>query len=145
MNELLLYGTVGSSWWDEEFFTAKTVRESLADMTGPLTVRINSGGGIATEGQAIYTALRGYSGEVHIVVEGIAASAASLIAMAGSSITMSTGAIMMIHDPASWYVSAISTLGTVWRDCVAEALRLIFIPVGVEDDEEPKDRASETH
>ncbi len=41
-------------------------------------------------------------------------------------------------------VSAISTLGTVWRDCVAEGLRLIFIPVGVEDDEEPKDRASET-
>ena len=41
-------------------------------------------------------------------------------------------------------MSAISTLGTVWRDCVAEGLRLIFIPVGVEDDEEPKDRASET-
>jgi hypothetical protein len=41
-------------------------------------------------------------------------------------------------------VSAISTLGTVWRDCLAEGLRLIFIPVGVEDDEEPKDRASET-
>ena len=41
-------------------------------------------------------------------------------------------------------LSAISTLGTVWRDCVAEGLRLIFIPVGVEDDEEPKDRASET-
>ena len=41
-------------------------------------------------------------------------------------------------------LSAISTLGTVWRDCVAEGLRLIFIPVGVEDDEEPKGRASET-
>ena len=43
-----------------------------------------------------------------------------------------------------WQMSAISTLGTVWRDCLAEGLRLIFIPVGVEDDEEPKDRASET-
>src|SRR5690606_13808703 len=41
-------------------------------------------------------------------------------------------------------LSAISTLGTVWRDCLAEGLRLIFIPVGVEDDEEPKDRASES-
>ncbi|PTX38715.1 ATP-dependent protease ClpP protease subunit [Gemmobacter caeni] len=100
MNELLLYGTVGSSWWDEEYFTARTVRDTLAGMSGPLTVRINSGGGIATEGQAIYTALRGYAGAVNVVVEGIAASAASLIAMAGDTITMSPGSILMIHDPA---------------------------------------------
>lgn len=50
----------------------------------------------------------------------------------------------LIEEYVSVLVSAISTLGTVWRDCVAEGLRLIFIPVGVEDDEEPKDRASET-
>lgn len=109
MNELLLYGTVGSSFWDEEFFTAKTVRDSLAGMSGPLTVRINSGGGIATEGQAIYSALRGYGGEVAIVIEGIAASAASLIAMAGDTITMTHGAIMMVHDPATWYVDGRGT------------------------------------
>lgn len=105
MNELLLYGTVGSSWWDEDFFTAKTVRDALAGMSGPLTVRINSGGGIATEGQAIYTALRGYAGAVSIIVEGIAASAASLIAMSGDTITMSPGAILMIHDPAQDWLS----------------------------------------
>ena len=109
MNELLLYGTVGSSFWDEEFFTAKTVRESLSGMSGPLTVRINSGGGIATEGQAIYTALRAYDGPVDIVIEGIAASAASLIAMAGDSITMSLGSIMMVHDPASWWIDGRGT------------------------------------
>ncbi len=109
MNELLLYGTVGSSWWDEEFFTAKTVREALAGMSGPLTVRINSGGGIATEGQAIYTALRGYDGQVDVIVEGVAASAASLIAMAGDTITMTPGALMMIHDPASWYIEGRGT------------------------------------
>jgi ATP-dependent protease ClpP protease subunit len=104
MNELLLYGTVGSSFWDEECFTAKTVRDELAGLSGPITVRINSGGGIATEGQAIYTALRSYAGQVDVVIEGIAASAASLIAMAGDTITMTTGSIMMIHDTASWYV-----------------------------------------
>lgn len=109
MNELLLYGTVGSSFWDEEFFTAKTVRESLAGMSGPVTVRINSGGGIATEGQAIYTALRGYDGPVNIVIEGIAASAASLISMAGDTITMSLGAVMMIHDPATWWTDGRGT------------------------------------
>ncbi|MBJ2150638.1 head maturation protease, ClpP-related [Paracoccus sp. IB05] len=109
MNELVLYGTVGSSWWEEEYFTAKMVREALAGMSGPLTVRINSGGGIATEGQAIYAALRGYEGQVNIVVEGVAASAASLIAMAGETITMTPGALLMIHDPASWYVDGRGT------------------------------------
>lgn len=102
MNEILLYGTVGSSFWDEEYFTARQVREALTGMGGPVTVRINSGGGIATEGQAIYTALRGHDGPVHVVVEGIAASAASLVAMAGDTITMSLGSVMMIHDPATW-------------------------------------------
>lgn len=109
MNELRLYGTVGSSFWDEEYFTARQVREQLDGMSGPLTVRINSGGGIATEGQAIYTALRAYEGEVQVVIEGVAASAASLIAMAGDSITMTLGAIMMIHDPASWWVEGRGT------------------------------------
>lgn len=109
MNELRLYGTVGGSFWDEEYFTAKQVREQLDGMSGPLTVRINSGGGVATQGQAIYTALRGYEGEVHVIIEGVAASAASLIAMAGDSITMTLGAIMMIHDPASWYVEGRGT------------------------------------
>lgn len=100
MTELLLYGTIGASWWEEEFFTARMVRDWLAGLSGPLTVRLNSGGGIATEGQAIYAALRSHPGPVEIIVEGVAASAASLIAMAGDTITMSPGALMMIHDPA---------------------------------------------
>lgn len=109
MNELRLYGTVGSSFWDEEYFTAKQVREQLDGMSGPLTVRINSGGGVAAEGQAIYTALADYDGEVNIIVEGIAASAASLIAMSGDNIVMTIGSVMMIHDPASWYVDGRGT------------------------------------
>lgn len=100
MHELYLYGTVGASFWDEEHFTPSMVREMLADKSGPLTVRLNSGGGIAVDGQAIYTMLVDYPGEVHVVVDGIAASAASLIAMAGDTITMRRGSIMMIHDPA---------------------------------------------
>lgn len=100
MNEITLYGTVGASWWDDEFFTPTTVRDKIAAMTGPLTVRINSGGGIATDGQTIYSILRDYPGTVAVVIDGIAASAASLIAMAGDTITMREGALMMIHDPA---------------------------------------------
>ena len=123
MNELLLYGTVGASWWDEEFFTAREVREFLASASGPVTVRINSGGGLATEGQAIYTALRAYDGPVDVVVEGIAASAASLIAMAGDTITMSNGALMMIHDPAQWAGDGRGTEDDHLR--LAKTLRLI--------------------
>lgn len=103
MNELVLYGTVGASWWEEEYFTAKEVREKLAGMSGDLLVRINSGGGIATEGQAIYTALKDYrgKGKVTVQIDGVAASAASLIAMAGEEIIMRLGAWMLIHDPAT--------------------------------------------
>jgi ATP-dependent protease ClpP protease subunit/phage major head subunit gpT-like protein len=109
MTEIYLYGSVGASWWEEDYFTAKSVRDQLAGLSGPLTVRINSGGGIATEGQAIYTALRGYNGTVDVIIEGVAASAASLIAMAGDTITMTPGAILMIHDPANWYVEGRGT------------------------------------
>lgn len=103
MNEIVLYGTVGASFWEEDYFTAAMVRNMLAERSGDLTVRINSGGGIATEGQAIYTMLKDYPGAVHIVVDGVAASSASLIAMAGDTITMRLGAWMLIHDPAQLF------------------------------------------
>ncbi|MBT0779557.1 head maturation protease, ClpP-related [Paracoccus sp. pheM1] len=109
MNEIFLTGTVGNSFWEEDCFTAKTVREMIAGMSGPLTVRINSGGGIATEGQAIYTSLKNYDGDVTVIIEGIAASAASLIAMAGDKIVMPLGSIMMVHDPANWWTQGRGT------------------------------------
>lgn len=100
-NELVLYGSVGFDWWGDEYFTAKTVREQLAVMTGDITVRINSGGGIASEGQAIYTMLVDYPGKVTVIVDGVAASAASLISMAGDEIIYRLGAWTLIHDPAT--------------------------------------------
>ncbi|WP_273687355.1 head maturation protease, ClpP-related [Ketogulonicigenium vulgare] len=109
MNEIFLTGTVGQSFWDEEYFTATSVRALLAEASGPLTVHINSGGGIASEGQAIYALLKDYADEVTVVVDGIAASAASLIAMAGDQIVMPMGSILMIHDPASWAVAGRGT------------------------------------
>jgi len=98
--EILLFGTVGDAWYGD-YFTAGDVVMALAEI-GPaqdVTVRINSGGGIATEGAAIHAALAMHAGKVTISVEGIAASAASLIAMAGDDIAIRQGAILMIHDP----------------------------------------------
>ncbi len=100
-NELVLYGSVGVDWWSDDYFTAKQVRQQLAQMSGDITVRINSGGGIASEGQAIYTMLVDYPGKVTVIVDGVAASAASLISMAGDEIVYRLGAWTLIHDPAT--------------------------------------------
>lgn len=110
MNEIRLYGTVGYDFWDDQCFTAREVGDHLAEMEdGPVTVRINSGGGLAAEGQAIYTLLQDSGRDVTVVIDGIAASAASLIAMAGDTIRMPLGSQMMIHDPAQWYTEGRGT------------------------------------
>ena len=101
-NELVLTGTVGAYWFDDGF-TAAEVSGALAQVgrDTDIKVRLNSGGGIATEGTAIHSALAAHKGRVDIVVEGVAASAASVIAMAGASLTMALGAVLMIHDAAT--------------------------------------------
>ena len=99
--ELCLYGTVGGSWWDEEYFTASEVNGALEEMSGDIVVRLNSGGGSAFQGIAIQNALLRYDGEVTVSVEALAASAASVIAMAGDDVVMQPGSMMMIHDPSS--------------------------------------------
>ncbi|MFT0892219.1 head maturation protease, ClpP-related [Pseudochelatococcus sp. G4_1912] len=100
---LHLYGVVGENYWGEGF-TALQVIEALADhgRDNDITVHINSGGGIASEGVAIFNALTVHKGRVRVEVDAIAASAASIIAMAGDDIVMRAGALMMIHDPASF-------------------------------------------
>lgn len=89
---LNLFGVVG------EDFTSASVAAALTG-AGDLTVRINSGGGYAHEGAAIHALLTAHPGNVDVEIIGIAASAASLIAMAGKTITMADGAVLMIHDP----------------------------------------------
>ena len=100
--ELVLYGFVGDDFWDDGF-TASEVIDALAMLghDADITVRINSGGGYTSDGVAIYNALKAHRGDVAVVIDAIAASAASVIAMAGDNITMREGALMMIHDPAA--------------------------------------------
>lgn len=99
--ELVLYGFVGENYWGDGF-TASDVIDALAEVGRDMdvTVRINSGGGYTDDGIAIYNAFVAHKGDVTIVVDAMAASAASVIAMAGDTITMRTGSLMMIHDPA---------------------------------------------
>lgn len=99
--ELLLYGSIASqSWYEDEV----TPREFAADLkkcgSKNLMVRINSGGGDVFAAQAIYTMLKGYVGKKTMHIDGICASAATIIACAGDSIEMPRNALYMIHNPA---------------------------------------------
>lgn len=98
--ELLIYEDIGEDWWDGGGLTAKTVREQLdrAGLYSRISVRINSPGGDAFEGVAIGNVLKATGKPVDVAVDGIAASAASIIAMCGSTITMAHNAMMMIHN-----------------------------------------------
>ncbi|MBO9424682.1 Clp protease ClpP [Labrenzia sp. R4_1] len=100
--ELVLYGFVGENLWDAGF-TAREVLSALAEhgSQNDLKVRLNSGGGYVDDGRSIYNALKVHEGQVTVFVDGVAASSASLIAMAGDKIVMRSGALMMIHDPAT--------------------------------------------
>lgn len=100
--ELYLYGDIveDSYVWDkeEEYISAKKVRTELAKLEGQnLLVHINSFGGMTFEGVAIYNALMDYKGNIEVQIDGIAASAASIIAMAGKKITGRNNTMLMIH------------------------------------------------
>jgi ATP-dependent Clp protease protease subunit len=102
--ELLLYGPISeSSWWDDNV-TPKQFAEDLNALgdIDDLMVRINSGGGDVFAGQAIHSILKSHKAKVTVMVDGLAASIASVIAMAGDTIIMPRNAMMMIHNPWTW-------------------------------------------
>ena len=97
-NSISIFDVVGRDYWDEGV-TAKRISGALRSMNGAdVTVNINSPGGDMFEGLAIYNLLREYEGRVTVKVLGIAASAASIIAMAGDDIQIGRGAFLMIHN-----------------------------------------------
>lgn len=99
MNEIEIYDDIGPDFWGEGI-TAGSIKGQLDGMSGDVTVSINSYGGDVFEGLAISNILKNYDkGSVNVRVDGIAASAASVIAMGGSVIEMPSNSVMMIHDP----------------------------------------------
>lgn len=98
--ELLVYDFIGENWWDGGGITAKTVKQQIDGAGGyqRVLIRVNSPGGDAFEGIAIYNLVRSQGKPVEVCVDGVAASAASIIAMAGDTITMGPNAMMMIHN-----------------------------------------------
>lgn len=100
VGEVMIYDTIGEDWYGEGL-TAKSFDASLKAL-GPVTtleIRINSGGGDVFHGNAIYTQLVAHPAKKLVFIDGIAASMASIIAMAGDEIAMSANALFMIHEP----------------------------------------------
>ena len=96
---LYLDGEIASeTWWGDEI-TPKAFKEELNAGTGDITVRLNSPGGDVFAAAQIYTMLKEYPGRVTVKVDALAASAASVVAMAGDELHMSPTAFLMVHDP----------------------------------------------
>ena len=99
--ELEIGGVIGDDTWYEDDVTPKIFKDELMKGTGPVTVWINSPGGDCIAASVIYTALSEYPGEITVKVSGLAASAASVVAMAGDRVEMAATGMMMIHNPAT--------------------------------------------
>lgn len=107
--EILIYGDIGESWYGDTVAAKDFVREVSALDVDRITVRINSLGGSVMDGIAIFNSLKRHPATVTTVIDGIAASVSSLIAMAGDSIEMAENAMMMIHAP--WGYAAGNSAG----------------------------------
>lgn len=97
--ELFIFDDI-DDWWG---VSAQSIIEQIRDIdAADINVRINSRGGMVFEGIAIYNVLRLHKANIHVSIEGLAASIASVIAMAGDTVTMAENAMMMIHNPYGW-------------------------------------------
>ena len=98
---LVLNGVIAESSWFDDEVTPEDFRKDLNAGSGDITVWINSPGGDCVAAAQIYNMLLDYKGNVTIKIDGIAASAASVIAMAGTKVLMSPVSMMMIHNPST--------------------------------------------
>lgn len=98
---LELNGTIANESWFDDDVTPKIFKEELNEGIGPITIWINSPGGDCVAASQIYSMLMDYkkTNDVIVKIDGIAASAASVIAMAGTKVLMAPTALLMIHNP----------------------------------------------
>lgn len=96
---LYLTGEISDETWFGDEVTPRLFKDELMTGSGDITLWINSPGGDVFAAAQIYNMLMDYPGQVTVKIDGLAASAASVIAMAGSQVEMSPVAMMMIHNP----------------------------------------------
>ena len=143
VDEVLVYDAI--AWYAID---AKDFVRDLAKLKAPnLRVRINSPGGSVFDGVAIYNALRRHHARVEVRIEGLAASIASIIALAGDSVAMEPSAFLMIHDPWAVGIGSATELrelaGTL--DKIAGTLTQIYVKkTGMDEAEVREAMAAET-
>ena len=100
-NEIILDGYISETSWyeDEAGITPKAFKKDLESLNGDITVSINSPGGDVFAASSIYSMIKEYKGKVTVKITGIAASAASVVAMAGDKVLINPTGYMMIHNP----------------------------------------------
>lgn len=121
---LELNGTIAEESWFDDDVTPQLFKEELNTESGDITVWINSPGGDCVAAAQIYNMLSNYAGKVTMKIDGIAASAASVIAMAGDTVLVSPVSMMMIHNPATiaWGDSAEMQKAIAMLDEVKESI-----------------------
>lgn len=121
---LELNGTIAEESWFDDDVTPQLFKEELNAGNGDITVWINSPGGDCVAAAQIYNMLSNYAGKVTVKIDGIAASAASVIAMAGDAVLVSPVSMMMIHNPATiaWGDSAEMQKAIAMLDEVKESI-----------------------
>ncbi len=97
--ELWFDGVISPESWYDDSITPAIFKEELFAGNGPITIHINSPGGDCIAASQIYTMLMEYPFDVTVQIDGMAASAASVIAMAGTKVTMSPTSMIMVHNP----------------------------------------------
>ncbi len=127
---LFLNGTIAEESWFDDDVTPQLFKEELNSGTGDITVWINSPGGDCIAAAQIYNMLMDYKGNVTVKIDGIAASAASVIAMAGTKVLVSPVSMLMIHNPmtvaygnSAEMQKAIEMLGSV-KDSILNAYEI---------------------
>ena len=127
---LHLNGTIAEESWYDDDVTPQLFKDELMSGSGDLTVWINSPGGDCVAAAQIYNMLMDYPGNVTVKIDGIAASAASVIAMAGTKVLMSPVSMLMIHNPmtiafgdSAEMQKAIEMLGSV-KDSIINAYEI---------------------
>lgn len=101
LSTLILNGEISDETWYGDEVTPGLFRDELSRCSGDISVWINSPGGDCCAAAQIFNMLKDYPGKVNVRIDGLAASAASVIAMAGDTVQMSPVAMMMIHNPAT--------------------------------------------
>lgn len=97
--EVFIFGDIGENWFGESVAASEFVKEFSQIPADYITVRISSYGGSVSDGIAIYNAIKRHDAHITVTIESVAASIASLIAMAGDSIEMPDNTLLMVHAP----------------------------------------------